>query len=97
VRFVFRFLYHRGLLTDTQPPSVAVLPYGRSPDEVLEPWEYWIAKIRDVRAELHNDGVEQHNTVSLNDRSGGESVVIEFLRYISRSNGFILGKMWGMS
>ncbi|KAF8964738.1 hypothetical protein BDZ97DRAFT_1659688 [Flammula alnicola] len=40
--------------------SVAILPNGREPGSDIEFWEYWVAKIRDVRAEIHTDGT---NTV----------------------------------
>jgi hypothetical protein len=91
------FLLPRSLLTETRAPSVSILPYGRSPNELLEPWEYWIGKIRDVRAEIHNNGTEEHNTVSVDYEAGGASVVIELFRCMLKSSGFILGRMWGTS
>ncbi|KIM41505.1 hypothetical protein M413DRAFT_445493 [Hebeloma cylindrosporum] len=47
----------------TTGDTICILPHGRSPDESLEPWEYWIGKIRDIRAEIHVVGGEEHNTV----------------------------------
>ncbi|KAF9485638.1 hypothetical protein BDN70DRAFT_534900 [Pholiota conissans] len=34
----------------------AILPYGREPGTEIEDWEYWVAKIKDIRAQLHPDG-----------------------------------------
>uniref|UniRef100_A0A8H7XQB5 BAH domain-containing protein n=1 Tax=Psilocybe cubensis TaxID=181762 RepID=A0A8H7XQB5_PSICU len=36
--------------------NVAILPHGRDPGNHIEDEEYWIAKIKDIRAELHEDG-----------------------------------------
>jgi len=82
--------------------SISILPHGRSPDDILEPWEYWIAKIRDIRAEIYYEGDEEHNTVSICLMSWSSERPLTvvpfwwgwFFRCTSKCNGSIRGKTW---
>ncbi|PPQ79081.1 hypothetical protein CVT25_002306 [Psilocybe cyanescens] len=36
--------------------NAAILPHGRDPEAGLDEEQYWIGKIKDIRAEIHDDG-----------------------------------------
>ncbi|KAJ3485491.1 hypothetical protein NLJ89_g11895 [Agrocybe chaxingu] len=36
--------------------TIAILPNGFSPGDPIEPWEYWVGKIKEIRGELYADG-----------------------------------------